>query len=301
MRYAVIDMGTNTFHLLIVERVEDGVWKQVVRHRVFVRLAEEGLRRIGKAAYKRGLDALKLFKTQIDATQVPNSRIVAYGTAALRSALNSEEFLAEGYKITGFPLRVISGEREADLIYKGVRRAVPFPDKNVLIIDIGGGSVEFILANRRKVLWQKSFDIGISLLFQYFHKSDPIDPEEILALEDFLDIALKDLWKAMRKHKPATLIGASGAFDTIDNFLLNLASKPPLYGWVRFEQFERMHDRFIASSLKERKEWPKLEPDRMEMIVVSLVLIRFVCLRGDINEIYTSEYAMKEGMLEELV
>jgi len=151
MRYAVIDMGTNTFHLLIVEQVEHGDWKQVVRHRIFVRLGEDGLRQIGKKAYKRGLDALKVFKTQILATGVKPHNIVANGTAALRSAVNAAAFLKDAESITGLKLHVISGEREANLIYKGVRRAVPFPENNVLIMDIGGGSVEFIIADRYRI------------------------------------------------------------------------------------------------------------------------------------------------------
>ncbi len=298
MRCAVIDMGTNTFHLLIVERDDRGAWQPLVRHRIFVKLAEEGLRRIGDLAFKRGLKAMKLFKTQLDAADVHPKNIKAFGTAALRTASNAKDFLEKVQHTTGIRAETITGEIEADLIFRGVRRAVPFPDNNVLIIDIGGGSVEFIIANRQKMLWSGSFEIGVSVLFQNFHKTDPISSDEILGVEDFLDIALKNMWLALKKFPVKTMIGAAGAFDVIDNFLLDPITKPPFYGYTHVRNFEKIAEKLTASTLAERKKMPQLSQERMEMIVVALVLIQFVIKRTGIFEIYTSEYSMKEGMLE---
>lgn len=298
MRCAVIDLGTNTFHLLIVEKSPSGAWKPLVRHRIYVKLAEEGLRRIGDRAFARGLDAIKTYKTQLDAAGILPKNIRALGTAAIRSSSNGAEFLQKIQEVTGIKAEAITGEQEAMLIYKGVRRAVPFPAGNLLIMDIGGGSVEFILCNRDRVHWWGSFDIGVSVLFQNFHKNDPITPEEIIAIEDFLEISLKSLFKAIQKHPTRTLIGAAGAFDVIDNFLLDPKTKPPLYGYTKTPDFLALAKYLIGTSLAERQQMHQLTPERIEMIVVALVLTKFVVEKLDIQEMYSSTYALKEGMLE---
>jgi exopolyphosphatase / guanosine-5'-triphosphate,3'-diphosphate pyrophosphatase len=299
MRCAVLDLGTNTFHLMIVEKDTSGNWTPLVRHRIFVKLAEDGLRFISEKAFKRGLDAIKVFKTQLDAAEVQPKNIKAFGTAALRTAQNGLDFIQKVAEIHNIKAETISGDQEARLIYQGVRRAVPFPEGRVLIMDIGGGSVEFIIANRNKIFWQKSIDIGVSVLFRNFHKSDPINKDEILSIEDFLDIALKDLWKALKDKPVQALIGASGAFDVVDNFLIDPLTKPSLYAWIKADKFESIYKKLVESTLEERQEMPQLSAERMEMIVVAVVLIKFILTRAGIKDIYTSEYSMKEGMLEE--
>ena len=299
-KYAVIDLGTNTFHLLIAERDAQGAWATLLRERVFVQLAEDGIDRIGPAAYARGLKTLLAFRQQLQTHGVPPEAILAYGTAALRMAGNAVEFLQEVREQTGIRAKVIDGKREAELIFQGVQQAVPFPNNRVLVMDIGGGSVELILAEGEQVLWQQSFPIGVAVLFRQFHKNDPIAPDEIRAVQQHLDELLTELWTLLDSHPTPTLVGAAGAFDTIDNLLLDPATKPALYGWVSIADFEQLYQRIIQSTLAEREAWAKLAPERRQMIVVGMVLIRHVLQRGAMQEIYTSEYAMKEGMLGEL-
>jgi exopolyphosphatase/guanosine-5'-triphosphate,3'-diphosphate pyrophosphatase len=300
MRHAIIDLGTNTFHLLIAERLEGGAWQTIHRQRVYVRLAEDGIHRIGTAAFDRGLKALQGFKSQLDAAGVRPDQVKALGTAALRTAENAGEFLQKAFYLTGLKAESISGDREAELIYKGVRRAVPFPDNRVLIMDIGGGSVEFIIADREQVFWQHSFPIGVAVLLRKFHKSDPISAGEIAATEGFIEAALTDLWAALETYPAPTLAGASGTFDVIDLFLLDPATKPELYGHILLDVFHPLSDQFIGSTAAERRAMPKLHPERADMIVVALILIRVVLRKAGITEIYTSAYALKEGMLDEL-
>lgn len=300
MRSAVIDLGTNTFHLLIVNYTASGEWKELHRERIFVKLAEEGILEIGPAAYRRGLEAAAVFKTALDRYDVPPERVRAFGTAALRTACNAQDFLQDVLRLTGIAARAIPGEHEARLIYQGVRQAVPLPDSRVLVMDIGGGSVEFILADRGQVYWQQSFPIGVAVLFREFHKSDPIAPDEVAVARKYIDIALTDCWTALEQFPAPTLVGAAGAFDTIDKLLLDPATKPPLYGRIPAQQFLPLHDRIIGSTLAEREQMQLLSPERREMIVVGMILIRHVLERGGIQEIYTSEYSMKEGMLEEI-
>lgn len=297
MRQAVIDMGTNTFHLMIVHR-EGASWTPLVRHRVFVNMGEEGLDMIGAAALERCLEAMRLFKAQIEAADVALYNVRAFGTAGLRMANNSRDLCNRIFDETGIEVEVITGQNEAQAIFRGVTTAVPIVDqRNVLIMDIGGGSVEFIIANRERMLWSESFDIGVSILFRTFHKSDPIASDEIRSLNSYLSASLKSLSEALKAFPCPILIGASGAFDTIDIFLLDPKKKPKLYGHIKRPQFLPLYERFLYSTLEDRKQMKGLALERMEMIVVAQILINHVLELAAIEEIYTSEYSLKEGML----
>lgn len=301
MRCAVIDLGTNTFHLLIAERDAAGIWHPVLREKVYVKLAEEGIHRIAPAAFLRGLAALEGFSRHLKIHDVPQTAVKAFGTAALRTAENADAFLEEARHKTGIQGEVISGDREARLIYTGVRRAVPFPAAGrVLIMDIGGGSVEFIIADREQVYWQQSFPIGVAVLFRRFHRHDPMIEPEVEELETFLADALQDLWSALEQFPAQTLIGASGTFDVIDLFLLDPVQKPETYGQIGLDLFEPFCASLISSTLAERRAMVRLPEERAEMVVVALVLVRYVLHKTKIRNIFTSIYAMKEGMLEEI-
>ena len=107
-------------------------------------------------------------------------------------------------------VEVISGKREAELIYKGVRQAISFIEEPFLIMDIGGGSVEFIIADNERVLWLESFEIGAQRLMEEFHTSDPIKNDEIIRLNAYLTSKLKSLWVAIDRYSPEVLAGSSG-------------------------------------------------------------------------------------------
>ncbi len=297
----MIDMGTNTFHLLVVERNASGGWDPVLKKRTYVKLAEEGIQRIGARAFARALSALQHFKEALDQLGIPVQAAKAFGTAALRTAENAGELIQAIETQTGIRAEVISGDREALLIHKGVKRAVPFPKNRVLIMDIGGGSVEFILCDQEQVFWQQSFPIGVAVLLQRFHKADPITSAEVETLEGYLDTTLEPLWEALERFPAATLIGASGTFDVIDLFLLDPLEKPETYGYIEISAFEPLYQQFIRSTLAERNEMEKLPKERVEMVIVALVLVRYVLKKAGIREIYTSTYALKEGMLEEMI
>lgn len=301
MRLAVLDLGTNTFHLLIVDSNSSGQWTVLVKNKIYVKLAEEGISRIGDAAFQRGLDALRDFRRQLDEAEVLTEHIRAFGTAALRTAENAPDFLEQVWEIAHIRPESITGDREAALIHKGVKQAVPFPDNKVLIMDIGGGSVEFIIADREQVYWQQSFPVGVAVLFRGFQRSDPITPQEVQHLLLFLEKELKPLWEALDRFPCPTLIGASGTFDVIDLFLLDPSTKPELHGHITFEVFEPLREMLIRSTLTERRAMPLLPPERAEMVVVAMVLVQYVLQRSGIRDIYTSTYAMKEGMLAEMV
>jgi exopolyphosphatase/guanosine-5'-triphosphate,3'-diphosphate pyrophosphatase len=143
-RIALIDLGTNTFHLLITEIRDRDQLVEFGKYKAPVKLGEKGMPggKITDAAYKRGITTLRDFKQVIDAAGV--TTVLAFATSAIRSASNGKAFVDEVYQRTGIRIRVINGNEEASLIHEGVKNGVSLPkDEPVLIVDIGGGSVEF--------------------------------------------------------------------------------------------------------------------------------------------------------------
>jgi len=298
-RYAVIDLGTNTFHLLIVERTSDG-FEELYRERIFIKLAENGIETIGTAPFQRGLEALRHFKQQLVQHGVDAAQTKVFGTAALRTASNGRDFLDQVAEETGIQIQLISGSQEADLIHKGVVQAVPLSSEKVLIMDIGGGSVEFIVADESSVIWAESFPIGVAVLYRDFHDNDPITGEEVTALKAFLHKQLLPLEAILQQHDVPALIGASGTFDVLETYLAQ-APQHPLHRLVRVEDFYPFYQKMLKTTLPERLQTAEIPAARAEMLIVALVLIEVVMALAKTKRIIVSPYAMKEGMLYDMM
>ena len=298
MRLAVADLGTNTFHLLIVDVLEDKSFKEVYRERRFIHLAEDGIKTIGAAPYQRGIKALNSFAVQMMKHRV--DKFMVKGTAALRRASNGAQFLAEVKAKTSISINTISGDEEAKLIYYGVREAVQLSKEPSLTIDVGGGSVEFIIANDEKMFWAQSFPIGVAVLHKNFHHSEPISTNEIQSLKEYLDTTLAPLKEAFSNYNIKTLIGASGTFDVLEK-AMRITKKNKHAAYIEFDDFVPLHDKVIAASFEERAIMPEVPQQRTKLIVVALILVKYVLDTFDLEEIVISNFAMKEGMIRELI
>ncbi len=297
-RFAVIDLGTNTFHLLIADRGADGRFEELFRKRIFVKLAENGIKRIGAAPFKRGYEALSHFKEVMKEFEV--SGATAFGTAALRTAENGPDFIEKVSKDLGIKIQLIPGDREAELIYKGVIQAVDIESKTGMIMDIGGGSVEFILYGSDGIYWAQSFPVGVAVLFNQFHKNDPITTQEIANIEQFLEDTLHPLFPQIEQYQPSVLVGASGTFDVLENMLCK-EKISNIHGIVEVQDFHPMYKDLLNTNIQERLANPDIPDSRAELITVALILINFVLNRTSIQSISVSAYAMKEGILSELM
>jgi exopolyphosphatase / guanosine-5'-triphosphate,3'-diphosphate pyrophosphatase len=297
-RYGVIDLGTNTFHLLISEQKINGNIVELFRKRMFVQLGENGIETIGETPFQRALDAIHHFKNTLEEYNVYT--IKAFGTAALRTASNGNTFINKIKQETGIQIELIPGKEEARLIHLGVIQAVPLNNENGLIMDIGGGSVEFIVANEKGVIWAQSFPIGVSVLFRQFHKSDPIASNEIDAVEKHLENILQPLFETLKKNKTPLLIGASGTFDVLD-ILLSKQRFSAVHSIVEVRDFSPLYQSFLNSTLTERLQMERLPESRAEMIIVAMILINFILQKANTQRISVSAYALKEGILQEMI
>ena len=177
MKIAVIDMGTNTFHLIIAEVTETS-HEILHKERVAVKIGENGITKgiITDQAWIRALSTISSFKETMDQNGV--KAIFATATSAVRNASNGEALTEEIKKQTGIETKIISGEQEAKTILNGVKEAIELGDEKSLIMDIGGGSIEFIIANQDETFWLKSFEVGGQRLVEKFHNQDPISQGE---------------------------------------------------------------------------------------------------------------------------
>lgn len=299
-QYAVIDLGTNTFHLLIAQQGTDTPIKEVYRERQFVQLAKEGIATIGDAPYQRALQTLQHFRAILDQHRVPVEQVKAFGTAALRTASNGPDLVQKIKATTGITVTTISGDEEARLIHKGVQLAVPDVEDRLLIMDIGGGSVEFIIAEQDRVLWAQSFPIGVAVLYRDFHRSEPISSPERERLRSFLQEQLQPLRTHLSEWPTPFLVGASGTFDVLEQFV---GQRPETGHSSRVSKaaVQPFYEQVTGMTLEERYALPGMPRARAAMLSVALILVDEVLKMANTEEIIVSAFAMKEGILSELM
>lgn len=297
-RLAAIDLGTNTFHMQLVEVQPDGSYRTLERTRHFIKLAENGIERIGAAPFARALNAMRNFAEVMARQRVEEYR--AIGTAALRTAANGPALMERVREETGLRIEVIDGDEEARLIYEGVSSALKYYEQTDVIMDVGGGSVEFIFVNERGVEWARSFPVGVAVLRQKFHRSEPIADAEVAELRTWLAEQLAPAVAAARRLRPVRLIGASGSFDVLE-MMLNKEFVSDHHAVVDIHGFPPLLDRVRTATLEARLDLPGLPADRADMIVVAFLLIEFVLEQFRVAQVDVVSFAMKEGILREII
>lgn len=302
-RIGIIDLGTNTFHLLLAE-IQGGNMKIIHRERQAVRIGMGGINQhiIQEEALERALQCLRLFQKTI--VQKKANRVLALATSALRSANNAKEVIRKIKKETGIEVTIISGEQEAHYIYLGIQSALDLGIEKSLIVDIGGGSVEFIICNREEIFWKQSIDIGAQRLLERYHKHDPILAEEIEQLTTHYQQALISLHVAIGTHQPITLVGSSGTFDTLSEIYCEQSGIPfhreKQENPLTVKAFLKIHHELIIKNRAERLSIPGMIEMRVDMIVVASCLIHYLVTHFTFRKIRVSSYSLKEGVLSSL-
>jgi exopolyphosphatase/guanosine-5'-triphosphate,3'-diphosphate pyrophosphatase len=302
-KIAIIDMGTNTFHLLLAELGTVG-YRILLRDHVAVKIGMAGINQgfITESACQRALQAMKKFRKTIDENLA--STVYAFGTSALRNAKNGPALAEEIKSLTGISIQIISGDQEADLIFAGVKAALDLGNDMNLVMDIGAGSVEFIMGDQKQVCWKQSFEIGGQRLLEKFQKHDPISADEIKSLDAFFEKTLPPLLAAVEKFQPDILVGSSGTFDTLSDIfcirqgIARTFEEPETR--LSLEGFYEIYRELIRKNRNERMQMEGMIALRVDMIVVACCLIRFVLEKHPFNRIRVSTYSLKEGVLANL-
>lgn len=297
MRIGIIDCGTNTFNLLIGDL--NDTWTRVFSTKFSVMLGfglnDDGIR---PTRYARGIDAMCALKEI--ATNYRCDQIKAIGTSALRESPNGEEFVAECKKLTGIDIQIITGMKEAELIHRGVNPLLGSEASTDLIMDIGGGSVEFIICNRTEVLWSESVRIGVATIRQNIRPSDPMTTDDLSTIRTLMESSLKEVLSQCEKHGVERLIGSSGSFDTFNAILAETHVSDKNFNALDINRFRELHQQLLIQPREERLLISGMHPMRADTITLASSLVDFMLKKTNIASLYQSAFALKEGLISSL-
>lgn len=302
MTFAIIDLGTNTFNLLIAESQPNKTFRKIFNTKISVKLGEgaRNLSLLKPVPYERGIQALIKYRDLV--TQYNVEQVFAFATSAIRSASNGQDFVKEAKEKAGIDIQVIDGGEEAELIYHGNRMAVKMTDDISLIMDIGGGSNEFVIGNSQVLIWKKSFKLGAARLLEKFNPSDPITQAEIDTINAYLRKELQPLAEAIREYEPVELIGSSGAFESVVDMIAgaydteSTEENKTEYN-IDLDKYRTIHQLILHSTLLERRQMKGLIEMRVDMMVISCLLIDFILTEFHFRKMRVSTFSLKEGAI----
>jgi exopolyphosphatase/guanosine-5'-triphosphate,3'-diphosphate pyrophosphatase len=291
MKKAVIDLGTNTFNLLIGSVFGDKL-EIIYCEKEAVLLGMNGINNgsIAEDAWMRAMQTLFRFKKRCEKQNV--DEIIGFGTSALRGAKNGELFVKEVYENIGIRIHIISGSQEAQLIYRGVRWLFDFKQA-ATIMDIGGGSTEFIAANAGGIVEAQSFDIGVSRLYQNLNKRNNLTANDFKFINEYLEARTGRFFE---EDRSTLLIGASGSFETFYEMIFQkkftaeekMVTLPllPLLDQLNWVIDSRYEDRI-------NHKW--IVPMRKKMIPIAAFKIKWIIQKLNADRVLLSPYSLKEG------
>ncbi len=302
MRTAIIDLGTNTCNLLIAE-INGKNFRILHQSKQLVKLGDDKIRtnEISTEAMHRILDAFK--KHRLISEEFCADKIKVIATSAVRSAVNKNELLAAIRDKTGWTAEIISGEKEAELIFNGVLLAFGSFQQPSVILDIGGGSNELILAAGRKMMWKESQSAGMGRVINRFMISDPVQSDEIKQLQHFFSLQHKAGLKKCKEHKVEVLIGCSGAFDTVADIIdqVDPGEKKRITQVISLSDFHRVYQKLLSSNRRQRMSMKGMDNVRVDLIVPAVIFIgQLISLLG-IKQIIQTDFALREGVLAEIM
>ncbi len=302
MKLAVIDLGTNTCNLLVAETNNEG-FTILHQSKQLVKLGDNKIRdnEISTEATSRVIDAFQIQKKIISEFQPDKIRVIA--TSAIRSAENKIQFLETVGENSGWIIKVVSGEKEAELIFKGVLLAFNEFKNPAVILDIGGGSNELILARNKEMLWKESQPTGMARVINKFNLSNPIQPIEIEELKNFFTEAHQNAFEKCKTENIKTLVGCSGAFDTIADMIdsVNPGEKLRKSQVISITDFYSIFEKLVKSTREERLTMKGMDYVRVDLIVPAVILIEQLISETGITQIIQTDFALREGVLVELM
>ncbi|MEM9507864.1 MAG: Ppx/GppA phosphatase family protein [Cyanobacteria bacterium P01_E01_bin.35] len=303
---AAIDIGTNSIHMVIVQ-IEPSLpaFSVIAKEKDTVRLGDRHplTGELTPEAIKRSLNTLKRCKEL--AVSLKAEQIIAVATSATREAPNGEDFLRQIESKLGIVVNLISGREEARRIYLGVLSGMDFNEKPHIIIDIGGGSTELILADIHEPRFLSSTKIGAVRLSKEFVTTDPISDIELKALRAYvrgmLERPVDEIWQNLQLNEVPNTIGTSGTIETIAEIHAKeeLGTVPdPLNGYkIDYKDIEKIVKKLAKMTYKERLEVSGLAEKRAEIIVPGAVILLEAMSMLKLDSIVICERALREGMI----
>ncbi|MCS7205104.1 MAG: Ppx/GppA family phosphatase [Leptospiraceae bacterium] len=294
---AVIDIGTNSFHMIIAKKQKDQI-EILDRERIVVRLGEGGgdYDYIKKEAEERAIQTLKHFKV---IAQKHNAIIQAIATSAVREANNQQEFLRKVYQHTGIRIKVIPGQEEARLIYLGVLQAIPIFDKRALVIDIGGGSTEIILGYQAKPLFIRSLKLGAVRITERFFPKGIITEKNLKDAKNYIQNFIYDVYQEFINERLnfEIVVGSSGTLRTIKEILYEDSNSE-----IYFHQVKDLTEKLLKSDTSEKRQKKfKLDEKRADILPAGALILLTILENFKITKLSYSPFGLREGVIYEIL
>lgn len=298
MKIGTIDIGTNSMRLLIGDYVDGKIEnrkKHVNTTRIGQGVDKDGY--IREDALKRNLDALEEFAKMCEEENC--KEIYCMGTSALRDSKNGKEFVERAKVITGIDVDIISGNEESNLGFMGVLEGLE-GDEPILVIDIGGGSTEFIIGDRDGIKFAKSENVGALRMTEKFLKQDPICEEEFNQMSDFIFNEVKDTLDYINEKGIKKLVGIGGTITSLSamNQELEVYSMEKIHNSeVTSKNIKQILQNLKKMTLNDKKTLKGLQPKRADIITAGVEILNIIMEKLEIEKIIVSEYDNLEGLM----
>jgi exopolyphosphatase/guanosine-5'-triphosphate,3'-diphosphate pyrophosphatase len=301
MKLGILDIGTNSIHLVLVEIGKDLSVQVIDRAKETTRLGDTSFQDgyLSETAIHRGLSAVRRFKKLADIHNV--AKVKAVATSAVREAVNGGDFLEMIEKETGIGVDVITGEEEARLIYLAVKHCIPLAKRPVVIMDIGGGSVELIIADETAVRHCWSLKLGTLRLKGDFLKNDPPSKKELQRMDDHIRGELEPVVKKLKSLNVKTLVGTSGTIMNLVAMANWIDQDGPIEILnnfrVKTRTLRELHRTLAKADRKERQRIKGIDPTRVDIILPGSAVVNAVLEETEIEEVVLCDEAIREGVV----
>lgn len=300
---AGIDIGTNTVRLLIADVKDKYNFREIRSERRITRLGE-GLIENGRlmpSAEERTIFVLKEFREILKG--YPVEALAAVATSAVREAENGKKFVERIKVETDFDIEIVSGDEEARRTFLGVVAGLNNKNGSLLIMDIGGGSTEFIVSKNAVVLSSISTGLGVVKLTEKFVKSDPVTDRELKGLRNAIEKEIKALKDSLNNPANAAFVGTAGTITTLAAIDQNLTLYNPLCinnYILKKKSVDRIFDNLKSMTIEERLNIPALEKGREDLIIAGTAIVQSVMEDFGFNEMVVCDYGLREGIVIDL-
>lgn len=303
MRTGVIDIGTNSIHMVLTQIHPNGTFSIIAREKEMIRLGDSAMTkgRLDDASIALAAETIKRF---LELARNRVDRIIAVATSAVRESSNGGEFLDYIFETCGLKVQLITGQEEARLIHLSVRHSIDISSGSYLIMDIGGGSTEFIYTVNGERRWMTSVKLGSNRLFQKFPLSDTPTKSELKKLENHVDEILHPvLQKLSSLEVPQAIIGTSGTLNALVKVILNQKNSSSAVETTVVQkscgskEISIFYDMIKDMSIKEREKLKDIDKKRANMFVHGVSIVDAVVRKLKINTVISCETALREGVL----
>ncbi|MBS0178448.1 MAG: Ppx/GppA family phosphatase [Nitrospira sp.] len=304
-KLAVLDIGTNSIHMVLAEVQPDYSYKILDRFKDMTRLGDGVFtsRRLSDQAMMRGLEVIRALVTL--ARNKGYEQIEAVATSAVREARNGGEFLDHVAQQTGLVVRVITGAEEARLIFLGVQNSVALPEQPTLVIDIGGGSVEVIVGNRETVFQARSLKLGAIRLKDLYLPKTPPSKGMLQELEQAVTVQLKAGLGPYKTKRIEQIIATSGMAGNLAEVIHLQRTGRPLpqlnLAHVTAKEIAAVEKRLAGASLKTRLAMPGLDPKRVDTLLPATIVFRILLDLLQKTELTICDKAIREGIIYDFI